>query len=118
MTAMTREQFEKLVDRAVEDLPPLFKERIENVAIIVQDRPDPEIAREFPGGLLLGLYRGVPKPKRSVWGNYPYPDMIYIYQRNIEAICRSDEEMVEQIRNTVIHEIGHHFGLSDEEMEV
>lgn len=110
---MDRARFEKLVGEAVASLPKFFRERLENVAIIVEDYPGPEVQGRFRGRV-LGLYHGVPRPKRSVWAHYPSPDVIYIYQKNIEAICRTEEEIKEQVRKTVIHEIGHYFGLTDE----
>jgi len=112
---LERGEFERLVQEAVESLPEFFKRRLENVAIVVQDYPGPEAQDRFPG-LILGLYHGVPRPQRSVWAQPPLPDVIYIYQRNIERICRTPEEIKHQVRETVIHEIGHYFGLTDEEM--
>lgn len=111
---MSAERFNQLVEQAVAALPPFFKEKLENVAIVVEEGPPPELADEHPDELLLGLYQGVPRSARSVWNNYPYPDMISIYQRNIEAICRTDAEIVEQVRQTVMHEIGHYFGFGEE----
>jgi len=113
---MDRARFEKLVGEAVASLPKFFRERLENVAIIVEDYPGPEVQGRFRGRV-LGLYHGVPRPKRSVWAQYPSPDVIYIYQKNIEAICRTEEEIKEQVRKTVIHEIGHYFGLTDERIQ-
>ncbi|MFQ6116852.1 MAG: metallopeptidase family protein [Candidatus Bipolaricaulia bacterium] len=110
---MDRARFEELVGEAVAGLPKFFKERLENVAIIVEDWPGPEVQGRFRGRV-LGLYHGVPRPQRSVWAQYPSPDMIYIYRKNIEAICRTEEEIKAQVRETVIHEIGHYFGLTDE----
>lgn len=111
---ISTERFNQLVEEAVAVLPPFFKEKLENVAIVVEERPAPELEDDHPDELLLGLYQGVPRSKRSVWGNYPYPDMISIYQRNIETICRSEQEIVEQVRQTVMHEIGHYFGFGEE----
>jgi predicted Zn-dependent protease with MMP-like domain len=113
---LDRAKFEELVGEAVAGLPKFFGERLENIAIIVEDYPGPEVRGRFRGRV-LGLYHGVPRPKRTVWAQYPSPDLIYIYQRNIEAICRTAEEIKAQVRETVIHEIGHYFGLTDTEME-
>jgi len=113
---MERARFEELVGEAVASLPQFFKERLENVVIIVEDWPGPEIQERFRGRL-LGLYHGVPRPQRTVWAQYPSPDMIYIYRKNIEAICRTEEEIKAQVRETVIHEIGHYFGLTDADIE-
>ena len=112
---MERAKFEQLVREALESLPDFFKRRLENIALVVQDYPGPEVRERFPG-LVLGLYHGVPRPQRSVWAQPPFPDVIYIYQKNIEAICHTPEEIKQQVRETVVHEIGHYFGLTDEEM--
>lgn len=112
---VSRKRFEELVERAVEELPEFFKEKLENVAIVIEDVPPPEVQREL-GPDILGLYQGVPLPERSVWSQYPYPDVIAIYQRNIEAICRSEAEIIQQIKETVMHEIGHYFGLDEEKL--
>jgi predicted Zn-dependent protease with MMP-like domain len=113
---MNREHFQELVAQAVDELPDFFLEKLENVAILVEDEPGPELREEWDDRLLLGLYSGVPLSKRSVFGNYPYPDVITLYQRNIERLCRSDRAVIDQIRNTVIHEIGHHFGMNEEDL--
>lgn len=98
------------------DLPQFFQEKLENIAIIVEDDPPQDIAEKYPGQVLLGLYQGVPKPDRSVWAYSPYPDMISIYQRNIEYIARTHSEIVNQVRKTVMHEIGHYFGFGEAEL--
>ncbi len=113
---MDRARFEELVGEAVAGLPKFFLDRLENVAIIVADYPGLEAEGRFKKRSILGLYHGVPRPERTVWAQYPLPDMIYIYQKNIEALCRTEEEVREQIRKTVIHELAHYFGLSDEEI--
>lgn len=101
---------------AVASLPQSFRDRLENIAIIVEDYPGPEAGGRFRRRSILGLYHGVPRPNRTVWAQYPLPDMIYIYQKNIEALCRTEEEIKAQVRETVIHEIAHYFGLTDEEI--
>jgi predicted Zn-dependent protease with MMP-like domain len=113
---LDRARFEALVGEAVASLPKSFRDRLENIAIIVEDYPGPEAGGRFRKRSLLGLYHGVPQTQRSVWARYPFPDQIYIYQRNIEALCRTEEEVREQVRKTVIHELAHYFGLSDEEI--
>jgi predicted Zn-dependent protease with MMP-like domain len=113
---MDRRRFEELVEQAVAELPEFFREKLKNIAVVIEDLPPPEIQAEYPGQILLGLYQGVPLPDRSVWSNYPYPDVISIYQRNIEWICRSDEEIVRQVRETVMHEIGHYFGMNEDKL--
>jgi predicted Zn-dependent protease with MMP-like domain len=106
---MEQSQFEKLVEQALDELPEAFRERLENVAIIVEDLPPEEPKR---GGLLLGLFHGIPRTEKSVFSS----DRIFLYQRNIEAICRSDAEVRRQIRATLLHEVGHYFGLSEDEL--
>jgi predicted Zn-dependent protease with MMP-like domain len=108
---MTRAQFERLVWEAVESLPRFFQDRLQNVVIVVEDHPDP------PDDTLLGLYHGVPLPERSVFSEQIQPDVIYIFQENIEALAGGDpDEIRRQIRITVIHEIGHYFGLDEDQL--
>jgi len=109
---MEQTRFEELVAQAVDDLPETFREKLENVAIIVEDLPPEESLR---GGLLLGLFHGVPRTEKSVFYSSP-PDRIFLYQRNIEAVCRSEAEVRRQIRATLLHEVGHYFGLSEDEL--
>jgi len=111
-----RAEFERLVARALDDLPPAFAERLKNIAVIVEARPSRDVAAEL-GGDILGLYHGASEMEQSPIAPYELPEVIIVYQQNIEAICRTQDEIVEEIRKTVVHEIGHHFGLSDEEME-
>jgi len=113
---MRRAAFERLVAQALDGLPPSFAERLRNIAVMVEARPSREIAAEL-GGDILGLYQGASEFEQSPMAAYELPEIIVIYQQNIEAICRTDAEIIEEVRKTVIHEIGHHFGLSDEDME-
>lgn len=113
---MRRAQFERLVARALDDLPPRFAGRLKNIAVLVEARPSREVAREL-GGDILGLYQGASELEQSPMAPFELPEVIVIYQENIEAVCRTDEEIVEEVRKTVIHEIGHHFGLTDEQMD-
>jgi predicted Zn-dependent protease with MMP-like domain len=116
---MEREQFEKLVEEALASLPQKFKELIHNVAVIVEDLPTKETRRTIgvpSRSNILGLYHGVPYTHRGpYYGNVP-PDVIIIYQQPIERICRSDDEIKERIQEVVVHEVGHYFGLSDDEL--
>ena len=117
----SREQFERLVDRAVETLPEEYTKYFSNITIIVEDYPSDSDLRQtgVRDGLLLGLFQGVPHPHKGGFFEIPYPmpDRIVLFQRNIEAICSSGEELVEQIQKTVVHEVGHYFGLSEEDLE-
>ena len=108
---MERSKFEALVAQALDGLPKTFREKLTNVAIIVEDRPP----QEPDGGLLLGLFHGIPRTERSVFFSSP-PDRIFLYQRNIEAVCASDAEVRRQIRETLLHEVGHYFGLREDEL--
>lgn len=111
-------KFDKLVEEAVLSLPEEFAARLDNVSIMVKEFPGTEAQgriRPTPG--LLGLYHGVPYGRKSVWTRRVQPDMIFIYKQNILRICSTGQEIVEKVREVVIHEIGHHFGLSDKDME-
>jgi predicted Zn-dependent protease with MMP-like domain len=109
---MERKRFEKLVEQSLDLLPEVFRSRLTNVAIIIEDAPPEEPDR---GSLLLGLFHGVPRTEKSVFYAAP-PDHIYLYQKNIEAVCLSDEEIRQQVRATLLHELGHYFGLSESEL--
>jgi predicted Zn-dependent protease with MMP-like domain len=114
---MEREQFDRLVFEAVEGLPEPFSEKLANVDIEVRDWAGPaelRAARAPPGSTLLGLYHGVPQTKRSQGYGMVLPDRIFIYQGPIERLCRTDDEIRERVRKVVLHEIGHHFGMSDD----
>ncbi len=116
---MTRRQFEALVDRALRRLPRPFRAKLANIAVVVEDWADDATLAEMgiePPDTLYGLYRGVDLTRRdSSYGNV-LPDTITIYQGPIEEDCADAPEMAELVRETVIHEIGHYFGLDDDEM--
>jgi predicted Zn-dependent protease with MMP-like domain len=117
---MTRRQFEALVERALRRLPRPFREKLANLAVVVEDWPDDETLDEMgiePPDTLYGLYRGVDITHRdSSYGNV-LPDTVTIYQGPIEEDCADEADMADLVRETVIHEIGHYFGLDDETME-
>jgi predicted Zn-dependent protease with MMP-like domain len=114
---MTREKFEKIAEDVFNDLPDIFGKRIDNVHIVVEEYPDEEDTRKTSSGktTLLGLYQGVPLTHRGTWyGVYPtIPDKISLYQKNIESVCRNDKEISEQIREVLLHELGHYFGMNE-----
>jgi predicted Zn-dependent protease with MMP-like domain len=116
---MTRRQFEALVEKSLRKLPRQFKEKLANIAVVVEDWADDETLEEMgidPPDTLYGLYRGVDLTSRdSSYGNV-LPDTITIYQGPIEEDCADQEEMADLVRETVIHEIGHYFGLDDDTM--
>jgi predicted Zn-dependent protease with MMP-like domain len=116
---MTRRQFEELVEKAMRRLPRAFKDKIKNVVVVVEDWPDDqtldEMGIEAPD-TLYGLYRGVDLTRRdSGYGNV-LPDTVTIYQGPIEEDCEDERDMADLVRETLIHEIGHYFGLDDETM--
>jgi predicted Zn-dependent protease with MMP-like domain len=115
---MKREHFVKVVEEALDSLPHKFRSRIRNVAILVEDcppnQPSPRSGQQRP--LLLGLFHGVPATKKSVFDLPSGPDHIVLYQKNIEAICSSEAEVRDQIRLTVMHELGHYFGMSENQL--
>lgn len=108
-------RFSEIVDEVLEDLPQFFKARLDNLAVIVQDYPEPELQRQFPG-TLLGLFRGVPKTRQSVFASGAFPQQVYLYQKNIEAVSYGASDLRRQIEKTLKHEIGHYFGLSEEDL--
>lgn len=118
---MDKAEFERVAQETFDNLPERFRASIENVRIIVvEGLPRHEqIPRGYrPGGILLGLYEGVSLPRRGTWyGMYPVvPDTITLFKSGIEAVASTDEEVRGVIRDTLIHEIGHYFGLSEREI--
>ena len=120
---MTRGEFRRLVAEALDSLPEEFLKRMENIAVTVEDVPREQRERERkpprperPRKLLLGVFVGVPATQRSVFALPSGPARIVLYQKNIEAVCHSDAEIRRQVRLTVIHEVGHYFGMSEEQL--
>ncbi len=115
-----REAFDKLVAEALDQLPEEFREKLENVEVIVEDFADPETLRSL--GVrskweLLGLYVGVPLTHRSFFSFNTLPERIYLYYHPILREAGRPQSLVETIRDVVIHEVGHHFGFDDDELE-
>ncbi len=106
--------FEKLVREAFDSLPGEMKEELENVAILVEEEPPDDW--EDGEGELLGLYQGISKKDRGFWYGNVLPDCITIYRSPLERMSANLEELRENIRQTVIHEVGHYFGLNEEEL--
>ncbi len=108
-----------MVEEALASIPKKFKKRLQNLAVIIEDRPDRKTYRRTGKSTLstiLGLYHGVPFRHRGpFYGNIP-PDVIVIYQKSIEEICYSEEEIRKKVKEVVFHEIGHYFGLSEKEL--
>ena len=114
---MERQEFETLVIRAIQALPPEFRSKLENVDIAVEDWPSPQQLNQLrlrSKTQLLGLYEGVPQTRRDRGYNLVLPDRITIFQKPIEIQCRSNQEIEEEIGSVVRHEIAHHFGIGDD----
>jgi predicted Zn-dependent protease with MMP-like domain len=117
---MTREEFKALVEEAIDTIPPRFAREIKNVAIVIEDDPSDELLDEMemgPDETLLGLYQGIPLTERGgSYGNV-LPDRITLFQHTIEEECDDDEdEIVVAVGETLIHELGHYFGMSEDEI--
>ena len=115
-----RRRFGILVGRALRRLPARFRDHLANVAVIIEEEPSPEDLAESglaPGETLFGLYTGIPLTQRTTDYAMVLPDRITIFRRPLLEWCQSEEELVDEVRVTVLHEIGHYFGLSDEELE-
>lgn len=109
-------RFLELVKEAIDGLPRNFREALENVEIDVEDWPDHALLRKLGYGkdrLLLGLYQGIPLTRRRWWSAPVMPDRIVIYKGPIEAISKTEDEIKKKVQTTVLHEIGHYFGLDD-----
>ena len=117
---MTRREFERLVAEAITLIPARFRREMKNLSIVVEDEPRAELLADMdiePEESLYGLYQGTPLTERT-WGyGNTLPDRITLYQRPIEEDCDDEDEMRAVIGETLIHEVGHYFGLSEEEIE-
>jgi predicted Zn-dependent protease with MMP-like domain len=116
---MEREEFVNVAEETLDSLPEEFRSRIKNVAILVEDFPanqqPPKLGQRRR--LLLGIFHGVPATQKSVFDLSVGPAHIVLYQRNIEAVCSSEAEVRHQIRQTLIHELGHYFGMTEEQLK-
>jgi len=116
---LARKAFEEAVVSALEALPAFFKKKMENIDVVVEDKAPQDLLSDM--GLLspfdlLGLYQGVPLDRRGFYYGNVLPDKITLFQVPIESLCDTEEEVKEKIREVVIHEVGHYFGLSDERL--
>ncbi len=115
----SRKQFERLVVQALDDLPEFFKQKLQNVEVLVTDWPTEEELAEAglePDELLLGLYQGIPLTERTADYGMVLPDTITLYRLAIEEICETPEEVIHEVQQTVKHELAHHFGISDDRL--
>jgi predicted Zn-dependent protease with MMP-like domain len=116
MIQLSSQKFDRLVIEALETLPPFFQEVMSNVELVVEDWPSREQLGSFAdGGMLLGLYEGIPLTERYDYNLVP-PDVITLFQRPLEQSVNSLDELRDEVRRTVIHEIAHHFGIDDDRL--
>jgi predicted Zn-dependent protease with MMP-like domain len=108
---MKREDFINVAEETLDSLPEEFRSRIQNVAILVEDFPPNQSTPP------LGIFHGVPATKKSVFDFSVGPAHIVLYQKNIEAVCSNEAEVRHQIRQTLIHELGHYFGMTEEQLK-
>ena len=119
---MTREYFRELVEEAIDTIPPKFAREVRNLAIVIEDEPPQELLEELDmdrdEDVLLGLYQGTPLPERTNWGYVnQLPDRITLFQQSIEDDCDGNEdEIIVAIGETLIHELGHYFGMTEEQI--
>lgn len=117
---VSKAEFARLVERAIADLPPTFAAALGEVSIEIKDRPSRKLLRSLgmdEDELLLGIYTGRPLTERSVQDAPSLPDRIEIFQEDCEEVSDSEEDLVREVRITVLHELGHHFGLDEEDLE-
>ena len=116
---LTREEFEELVILGLKKLPKFFKKKMENVDVVIEDRASRDLLSEMhlrSPFELLGLYQGVPLDRRGFYYGNVLPDKITLFQTPIESMCQTKKEIEEKVREVVIHEVGHYFGLDDERL--
>lgn len=114
---MDLDEFERVAEAALAELPPEARTRLENVPVLIDDMPSEELVTDGTDPRLLGLFVGVPLPEKSLASNQvPQIDAIYLFQRNLENACHSPEHLAEEIRITVLHETAHFFGLEDDDL--
>jgi predicted Zn-dependent protease with MMP-like domain len=117
---VSKGQFAKLVERALSELPAPFAEYLEEVSIEIRDRPTRRQLADLglkDDELLLGLYHGRPRTERSVLDGPTMPDVIYIFQLDVELVSDSERQLIDEVRTTVLHEIGHHFGMGEGDLD-
>lgn len=116
---MRTSDFDQIVEKALRNIPARFRNRMNNVAIVVEDEPTQALLKArgvWPGGTLLGLYEGRPLAQRSVFEPFHLPDRITIFQGPHERLARSREDLERLVEQTLWHEIAHHFGMNEKEV--
>jgi predicted Zn-dependent protease with MMP-like domain len=118
---MTRKEFEKIVKKALKELPKEFKDKLQNVGIVIEENLDMDTVKTLnlgARGRLLGLYKGVPLEDRTHYYGMVLPDKITLYKQNIERECEAEGlDIRQEVKHIIQHEIAHHFGISDERLE-
>src|SRR5262245_6821115 len=117
---VSKAEFARLVESALAELPEPFAGYLEEISVEIRDRPTNQQLRKLglgPRDLLLGLYQGRPRTERSVLDGATMPDVIFIFQEDVEDACDSEQDLIQQVRTTVLHEIGHHFGMSEQDLD-
>ena len=114
--SVSKEVFRDIIREALADVPEVFADALASVRIDVRGRPSPKMLRDAdvsPGESLLGLYQGRPATHRSVEDSGVLPDVILLFQHELEEACDTESELIKEVRKTVFHELGHHFGLDE-----
>ena len=125
---MDRECFVTLVEEVLDALPAEFRKKIHNLTVEVEDQPTKRLSRKARGSaqkpgsektdsVVLGIFQGVPATKRSVFDLSAGPERIVLYQKNIEAVCSNEAQIRHEVRQTVLHELGHYFGLDEAQLK-
>ena len=114
---ISSEEFSQLVSASVDKLPEQIRKLIANVPVIAADYPSAELVADGTDPRVLGLFSGIPNGDKPTIGGVPHLDTILLFQRNLERVAMSREELEHEIEMTVVHEAGHFFGLSDEQLE-
>jgi predicted Zn-dependent protease with MMP-like domain len=117
----SRRRFEELSEKALGSIPARYRRLFKNITVMVEDKPSDEVVKAagVPRDELMGLFRGQTFGERDAFFELPspYPDSIFLYQKNIEAVSETEEDLFDEIRMTIFHEVGHYFGLTEEELE-
>jgi predicted Zn-dependent protease with MMP-like domain len=117
---LSSQEFDRIVQQAIDRIPEQMRQHLDNILISVQKRPSPELLAQLdmgPEETLFGIYWGVPLPERSITEPPLYPDTIFLFQEPLQEMCLTRDELVEEIEITVAHEIAHALGMSDEDLD-